>query len=151
MYLHYSFLLAEVICQCLVCACFYFVKTRTKEDLLIFSAVQYAWVVFGGLGFFMISYQFYAGSKLIIQKLNYEQTNSNQILSDKFIKLCLAIGVFYTVTWIAEVIAVWTIEPYEVLQSIAIISATHLQCILSDACSTFFLFSAIFTIKKGIQ
>lgn len=58
---------------------------------------------------------------------------------------------FYTVTWIAEVIAVWTIEPYEVLRSIAIISATHLQCILTDACSTFFLFSAIFTIKKGIQ
>lgn len=65
-YLHYSFLFAEIICQCLVCACFYFVKTRSKEDLLVFSAVQYAWVVFGGLGFFMISYQFYAGSKLII-------------------------------------------------------------------------------------
>lgn len=151
MILHFTFLTGEVVTQVLVCVGLYFTKERSKENLLIFSGVQYIWVVFGGLGFFMLSYQFYAGSKLIIQKVNFEETNSNQTLSDTFVKLVIAIGIFYTVTWVAEVIAVWMIDPFELYRSIAIVSVTHFQCIFTDTCSTLLLFSAIFTIKRGIK
>lgn len=129
-----------------------FYPHETKADFELLATAVFIWVFFGGLTLFMIAFQFFAGSKLILQKLSLDDDRDlNRTYSKLFFYLVVFFAVFCTATCIGVVAHIATMEPFNMNNAYVTVSILHVECILTDTISTILLFMAWYTIRRGIK